>query len=253
LDKVCKLALSTLLLAISAGAQQVAFVDLTQPPPPTDKGTPKPEKDKDSDRCKNGGVGFADGFTLFDDKEPRQIHLTVVDLNSRNLVAGGQVEATIAMRNAGKKSIRIPWSTDWWTTKAGQDPDNRSWQVAEFRVFLDGSENNKVELLTLSKALYSSDFVSGSTFSLKPGEWITVRINFEVRPAHPAYEQIKKEDDAALRVEWFHTTRSYRVKDCGVTLGHYPYRDAYEQENSGTQVRVAERPPEESNKAEPHQ
>jgi hypothetical protein len=211
LKRIAKLALTIPFLAISAAGQQIASVVLTQPAPATDKASDTTQT-KENATCGKVGVGFADGYTLYPDKQLRRIHLAITDLDSKNLVVEGQVEATVKMRNIGKEPMQIPWSTDWQTTVAGQDPDNRSWEFGTFRVFLGEGKRNEVELVGLSQGLYASTFVAGSSLTLKSGEWVTARIRLEVKSAHPSYEQIGKETKPVLHVEWFQTGRSRRIK-----------------------------------------
>jgi hypothetical protein len=250
LKRTIKLAPVIAILAIPAPWQQIASVDLTPPAPTVDKASDDTLA-KENAACGKVGVGFADGWAFYPDKKPRRIHLAITDLSSKDLVVDGHIEATVEMRNTGDESVQIPWSTDWQTTVAGQDPENRSWEFGMFRVFLGQGKSNEVELVDLSQGLYASRFVTGSSLTLKSGEWVSARIKVQVKSAHPAYEQIDQETKPVLHVEWFQTGRYRRFKDCGVTLGYFPYKDAYEQESPSVAVRIDKRPTEESKTTAP--
>ena len=228
----------------------MASVDLRQ------AAAPEPTKTVESDENPGGcekdkmSVGFADGIILSDDKEPRPIRVAFTYLSSLNLKAGSEIEATVQLLNTGKKEIQIPWNTEWETTSFGQDMNDRTWQVGEFRVKLSGKQHNS-ELEGLSKILYASTFVPGSSLILKPGQWISAQINFKVDVARPAYMEMD-EGEAELSVEWFQTNRSRTEKDCSVMLGYYPFRGFYEQENPSVKVQIKRVKPDE-NQREPSQ
>jgi hypothetical protein len=247
LKRPVQLVLSSLLLAISTPGQQVASIDLRQPV------TQDPAKIADSTENPGGcekdkmSVGFADGVTRSDDGELRPIRVALISLSSQKLKAGTEIEATVQFLNSGKKEIQIPWSTDWETTITGQDPNAHTWQVGEFRVHLKGKQHS-AELQGLSKILYASTFVPGTSLSLKPGQWISAQINFTVEVARPAYMQMD-DGEAELSVEWFQTVRSRDEKDCRVMLGYYPFRGFYQQENASVPVQVEKKEPEENKKA----
>jgi hypothetical protein len=78
--------------------------------------------------------------------------------------------------------------------------------------------------------LYASKFVSGSSLTVKPGEWITARISFRIAVQNPKFEEVNL-GRAALAMEWFQTVRTRIGKDCGVTLGYFPYDSFYNNEN----------------------
>jgi len=242
LNKTAQLALLTLVLAVPASGQQVASVDLTHLTPVAE--TPKNSEDpKTVGGCEKLTPGIiADGFTESDDKQPRPIRVTFINLSSLKLRTGDELEATVQLLNSGTKGIEIPWSTEWETTIAGQDPSSRSWTVGAFEVHIKGKEN-RAELKG-PQDLYGSQFVAGSSLTLKPGQWITARINFVVDVAHPQYEQLD-EGEAKLWVEWFQTTRSRGQKDCQVSQGYFPFK-SYQQENPPVSVQVEKNGPDEN-------
>jgi hypothetical protein len=126
----------------------------------------------------------------------------------------------------------------------GQDPDNRSWEFGEFRMSIRDKQNTHYydRLVTTSQPLYASQFVPGSNLTLKPGEWITARISFRIEVQNPTFEEVNV-GTAALAMEWFQTVRTRVVKDCGVTLGYFPYDDPFESRNRTVIAKVQiERP-----------
>jgi hypothetical protein len=230
-------------MATSAEAQQIASKDLLRPSTVVPAPTQKAEKTEYPKGCeKMGGVGFADGVTMAKDNKPRQIKLELVSISDTNLIIGSEIVATVKLQNAGTNPIQIPWSTDFRTTHDGQDPDNRTWEFGQIEITLRDKRNYFTGLINTSQPLYGSTFVPGSMLTIKPGEWITMQISVRIAKEHPAYEQLT-EGPADLAVEWFQTVRTRVSKDCGVTLGYFPYDSFYNNENRVVVRKVEISPP----------
>lgn len=118
----------------------------------------------------------------------------------------------------------------------GQDPDSRSWEVAEFEMSIRDKTNPNYydRLVTTSQPLYASRFVPDSFLTLERGKWITARISFRVEVQNPKFEELSIGTNI-LALEWLQTGRTRRVKDCGVMIGYYPYDD-YEPSHSRSEV-----------------
>lgn len=155
---------------------------------------------------------------------------------------GSEIIATAKLQNLGSKPIQIPWSTDFRTTMEGQDPNNRSWEFGEFRMSLRDKQNSDYydRFVTTSQPLYASKSVPGSYLTLKPGEWITARISFKIGVQNPKFEEVSV-GTAALAMEWFQTVRTRVVKNCGVTLGYFPYDDPFHVSQSESSRRSSNR------------
>jgi hypothetical protein len=233
-------------VTIVVHAQQVASKDLLRPPAALAATAPHQvdEKPESSKGCSKMGGGIADGVTLGEDKLPRKISIDLVKISSTKLAIGSEIVATAKLQNVGEKSVQIPWSTDFRTTMDGQDPDNRFWEFGEFRMSIRDTRNPNYydRLVTTSQPLYASKFVADSNLTLKPGEWITAQISFKVEVQNPKFEELNV-GTADLAMEWFQTVRTRSVKDCGVTLGYFPYDDPFDSLNRKVVARVQiERP-----------
>jgi hypothetical protein len=227
-------------------AQQVASKDLLRPPVALAATTraqvdEKPESPKG---CSKMSGGIADGVTLGEDKKPRKISIDLVKISSTKFAIGSEIVAIAKLQNVGEKPVQIPWSTDFRTTMDGQDPDNRFWEFGQFQMSLRHTRNPNYydRLVTTSQPLYGSKFVADSNLTLKPGEWITAQISFRIQVQNPKFEELNVRQ-ADLAMEWFQTVRTRSVKDCGVTLGYYPYDDPFDSLNRKVVARVQiERP-----------
>lgn len=213
-----------LLLPVSAEAQQVASKDLLNPS--TDVAAPIQKDEKPE--YPSGCGAFVDGVALTKDRTPRQIKLEMLSISDTDLILGSEIVATVKLQNADRNSIQIPWSTDLQTTLHGQDPNNRRWEFGQFQIALRNKNNGYGynSLMNTSQPLYGSTLAPGTMLTVKPGEWITAQISFRVTVEDPRYEKIT-EGPADLTVEWFQTVRTRVVKDCGVTLGYFPYDSFY--------------------------
>jgi hypothetical protein len=236
LTRVCWIVLLVLAPIGRMHAQEIASTDLAQPSVTSVVPQQEQIKHEFATSCGKPGVGFADGVVSTDSHAPIKIEVDVVSIGDTRLVIGHSVEATIRLKNTGAKPIQIPWSTDFRTTQDGQDPKMRSWNVGWFEVSLKNKETvDNVELKSKSQNLFASKLVSGSSLTIKPGEWISVQIAFNVEMQHPQFERLEK-GDSELSVEWFQTARTRRVADCGVTLGYFTY--TYQQINPLVAVEV---------------
>lgn len=234
--RVCEIAFLALVPAASSHAQQIASTDLAHQAVTVVDPHQERNEDEFPTSCGKPGVGFADGVVLTDDRKPRKIEVELVTTSNTRLLIGTNVEATIRLKNVGAEPIQIPWSTDFHTTENGQDPKTRSWDVGWFQPKLKSTEpNNNAELKSMSQNLFASKLVSGSSLTIRSGEWITAQISFKVEAQNPTFEQVKQ-GTAELSVEWSQTARTRRVAGCGVTLGYFTY--IYQQNNPSITVAV---------------
>jgi hypothetical protein len=226
-------------LAISANAQQIASTNLLRPCVADAALTEPVEKSEESNECATGGVGFADGVTLNKDKVPRKIRVELVQIDRTRVVMGSEIAATAKLQNMSNRPIQIPWSTDFQTTMKGQSPDERYWDFGEFRMSVRDKHNKHYfdRLVTTSRPLYASRIVPGSSLTVKPGEWITARISFKVKVQNQKFVELNV-GEADLAMEWFQTSRSRVVKNCGVTLGYFPYDDPFDSLNRRVVARI---------------
>jgi hypothetical protein len=167
----------------------------------------------------------------------KKMKVELVSLRDEKLVIETESEAIVRLENIGNQPIKIPWSRNY-PDNDGQEPDDRSWEAGLFKLKLTSKRGSEVDLKNMSQVLLASETVTGSKLTLKPGEWISAQIKFRVEVQHPEYEKLE-EGESKLLVEWFQTNRTYEVKDCGFTLGYYPYdRHYYQQENPAIGVKV---------------
>src|SRR5215470_4683875 len=118
-----------------AHAQQVASKDLLRSAAAVTATTPKQTEQEGQKGCEKLAVGrYVDGVTLDEDKKPRKLSVGLVEISTNKLTIGSEVTAIAKLQNIGSKSVQIPWSTDIHTTTDAQDPDDLSWEVAEFRM-----------------------------------------------------------------------------------------------------------------------
>jgi len=239
IPRVSQITLLVLAPTIMAHAQ-VASKDLLRLPAAFTARTPAETEQKmdQANGCPNKS-GFRDGVTLDPDKKPRKLKVELVKISSKKLPMDSEIIATAKLQNIGRKSIRIPWNTDFQTTKDGQIPEDRSWEFAEFRVSIRDRENSEYfdQLVTTSQPLYGSEFVAGSYLTLRPGEWITARISFRVALRRPQFEKLST-GTADLAMEWFQTARTHVEKDCGVTFGYFPYDNPFKSLNRRVVAKV---------------
>jgi len=216
--------LVVLSLAGAASAQEVGSKNLTSPAEVQQATQANANLEPQFNECKElTGPGFVDGFTRDRDNKPRKLRVELVKISTLKLVLGSEITAIAKLQNVDRKSIQIPWSTDFRTISDGQSAYDLAWEVAEFRMSIRDRQNPHYydKLVMTSPPLYASKFVPGSYLTMKPGEWITAQISFKVA-VRRSFEKLDLGTNK-LALEWFHTARTRVVKDCGVTLGYFPY------------------------------
>ena len=235
-------------------AQQVASKDLVRSPAAVMATIPAQTEQEPGHAkgCAEWGAGFVDSVTLNEDKRTRKLKVGLVKISITKLVIGTEIIATAKLQNIGSKSVQIPWSTDFSATMDSQDPDDRSWEFAEFRMSIRDKQNATYfdRLVTTSQPLYASEVIPGSYLTLKPGEWITARISFRVDVQRPEFEKLSV-GTAGLAMQWFQTVRTRVVKNCGVTLGYFSHEDRFSSLNRRVVAQVQIEPPAATAKAAP--
>jgi len=147
-----------LLLVSPALGQQIASVDLTQPPK-SNSTSQNQKKTALPDGCERILPGIiADGLVMPKDNQPRAIVLEIISVSADKAPVGSELRADVRLRNSGKQSIQIPWSTDPSTVTDGQVPGHLEWEGASFEVLLRRELDNDVVLVTLTSPLYGSKF-----------------------------------------------------------------------------------------------
>jgi hypothetical protein len=231
-------ALLTVLLAATVGGQQIASADLSHPRVVASL-SEKTGQEKPAVGCRDMIGGVADGYVVAAD-QPNRIQVEILKIDDEHLMIGADVDGTIKLENTGSQPIRIPWSTDVATTAHSQELNHSSWETGGFRIKLKNKDSTSVELRSTSQILFASPSVSESTLTIRPGEWITVRISFRVEAQNPEYGQVQ-EGASELIVEWVQISRTREVKDCTVTFGYYNFDPSYRQTNPHLTVTVEPR------------
>jgi hypothetical protein len=232
-------ALVLLLLADVAFSQQVGMVSLADPEPAPVVAQTK--GDKLGSGCTQETVGkMANGFIKPDGSQPRRISLEVVNLSSDRLeVGGGDILAEVRLRNVGETPIQIPWSRDSSVMRKAPSPDHLDWEQGSFRVVLRGKQDHTIALKSAESWLFGSQFVTGSQMTIKPGEWVTAFLNFEVVRMYQTSSSAEFPiGDAELFVEWQQARRVWNREKCTWSRAWFDYEHYYKQERRTIAVQI---------------
>jgi hypothetical protein len=222
------------MLVSSAQAQQIASVDLSHLQKQAAPGR-KQEKTVIPKGCEKLIPGaMADGIVSPRDDEPREIEVEMVKLSNENPVIGSEVQGEVQFRNSGKYPKQIPWSTEPKRIEKGQNPNHLSWEEANFKIVLKGSEL----LENLSQPLLGARISAGSELTIQPGEWVTVTVKFKLAPQYPIPGRSIRKGKRELLVRWDQAARSWGIKNCAVTTGWFDYRNYYRQKNPTVTINV---------------
>jgi hypothetical protein len=234
--KVALYASLSLLVVSRVLGQQIASVDLTQPPR-SNSTSQDQQKTALPDGCEKILPGiFADGVVVPKDQQPRAIVLEIVGVSADKAALGSELRADVRLRNSGKQSIQIPWSTDPSTVTDGQVAGHLQWEGGSFEVLLRGElDDNDVLLVTLTSPLFGSKFSPGSLLTMQPGESVIAKIKFKLE-SHSVRPVPLKEGKMELLVKWGQVARYQEVADCKMRNGYYQYH--YEQKNMTMPIQV---------------
>jgi hypothetical protein len=113
------------------------------------------------------GLGYRDGETVPKVGRPARIS---VELRTKRLKIGSEVEGPVRLNNTGSEAIENPW-TDYRTTKTGQDSSDRQWEAGLVRIPVRSKPSGQVRLGDLSQVLLAAPR-TGSKPTIRPGERI---------------------------------------------------------------------------------
>jgi hypothetical protein len=218
-------------MAISARAQHVASIDLSRLSAPTKSAGELPLP-KGCEKLLPGPLG--DGAVIPPKNESREIVVELIN-QSHDLVIGNVAQAEAQLRNTGKYPIWIPWSTDKTIVMSGQNPTQISWEEGNFNFVLQSHD----KLKRVTQSLYGSKVVAGSEIMIRPGEWVTAKVPFELTLEYPLPGQLIKRGEGRLHVEWEQNSYTRSIKDCKLQTGFFEYgRLFYHEQNPQVMIRL---------------
>jgi hypothetical protein len=237
--KVVLMTALILLLANHAFPQQIATIDLTRSHE-SPKQTKKQKETPPPKGCSCPGGAMYDGIVQPPDKQPRDISLELTKLSDINPAVGSEVVAEIQLKNIGKNSISIPWSTHPGVITKGQNPDSVQWEQGGFEVLLRDRRQNGFVLQSPDLPLYGSKFSAGSLLTIQPGEWVIARMNFKIADRFFG----TPEGESRLSVKWEQASRTWTRGKCGATTGWFDYNgEFYRQERPAVTIQIADSGP----------
>lgn len=222
------------ILATSTRAQQIASVDLSHPKA-TSESAQKQTKTALPKGCEKLLPGLLfDGVVMPPNHERREIVVQIVKLNNENPILGSEVQGEVHLRNSGKYSIKIPWSTNPNIIEKGQNPNSLSWEEGGFNIVL----KRNGELENQNQSLYGSRFSPGSELTIQPGEWVTATLKFKLALQYELPGRSIRRGERELLVEWEQGGGSKGIRNCTVASGWFQYRDYYRQQNPTATINV---------------
>lgn len=147
------------LVANATIAQEIGWLDLTDPHPHDRIRAPRPG----SSEC---GVGT--GF------EPSiETSITLVNLDKTLYSLGDEVTYEVKIQNTGKEPVEIPWTPHLGDLEPAEP--SQSYTYLHAAISLAFTEPNANRSFSIYANSYGSSDVAGTTRKLLPGEWVFVR------------------------------------------------------------------------------
>ena len=225
-----------LFLGGHATAQQVAKADLTVPP--KIDASQSPEKTALPDGCKQVLPGvMADGVVVEKGDQQREIVVEILNVSNEAPRVGSELEAEVRLRNAGKQSIQLPWSTDPTVIGNTHVVGNLVWEQGSFEVLLRGQQENDVLLKSLTYALYGSSSSPGSLLTIEAGEWVTASIKFRIEAEYKVGHGPWRAGKRQLLVRWTQARRSRSFANCTTATAYFRYH--YHQDDVPLNIDVS--------------
>jgi hypothetical protein len=173
-------ATSVLLIASATFAQEVGYLDLTDPAPRQRIHSPT-----------GGGIG---GFCVSGDEDSSAIPEITVSLSSIDKLAysiGEEVTFEVKIQNTGRFLIEIPWTPHLGDLEPS-DP-TRSYTYRTALLVLTLKDATSHDFLTLGKHFYGSSDVRGSIRELRPNQSIVIRVRKKIETYDARFANRTKE------------------------------------------------------------
>jgi hypothetical protein len=152
--------------SLSAVAQEIGYVDLTDGPFRESSRHP---------RTFSGGCGGSDS-------RERQVTVTLLSVDRMIYPLGEQVTFELKIQNTGRDPVIVPWTPNLADLEP-VDP-NASYKY-RIGVVLLTFKDPELREFHLSESLYGSTNVPGTLRALAPGQWFTVRGRDRTEPNSP--------------------------------------------------------------------
>jgi hypothetical protein len=223
-------------------AQQVGFLDLTQPPLIASQ---KTVNESLPAGCTKMGGGVFHGWRQPKDGKKRKIALEFVKLKSKKLAAGSEFEVGVRLTNRSHDTIEVPWAIDPAIANAGPDVDHPRFELAELGVEVVKSDGSLVRLQMLSSSLFGSQYSMGTMRKIEPGEWITAKIKVRMDSLYHFSWQTLPDGKARLIATWqqSYISRSLNRSSCQGSISRFDYDKYYEQQSKPATITIKQELP----------
>lgn len=155
---LCGSILLSLAAPLSALAQEIGYVDLTDGPSRESSRHP---------RTFSGGCGGGGS----DSREP-QVTVTLVALDQTILPLGEEVTFEVKIQNTGKNPVIVPWTPNLGDVEPADPKASYKYRIGVVVVTFKDPESRE---FSMGESLYGSEEVPGTLRELAPNHWFTVR------------------------------------------------------------------------------
>jgi len=214
---------ATVVVAVSAAAQEVGYKDLTR----EDPNPLKYKKFVSDSSCKgvSGGAG-----RLFDcPRKTYPFQLLLLSVDPSEIQAGGEVIAILRLRNVGHDPALVPWLTD--PDQIELPDDNGTFEFVEAdlaaNIVPDGGDGRAhAGYVQIPVHLYGAKEVPGSLQEVGPGEYFDMAIRLVLDCKTEMHQcQSLEPGSARLSFTWTELNSRETYKKCGTESSKIAIRE----------------------------
>jgi hypothetical protein len=182
--RTVQIAGAALLMASTAFAQEIGWLDLTDRHP------------RERVRTPHAGSGECPGIASFDASPSVDITLMYLDKTSYSI--GEEVTYEVNIRNTGKEPIEIPWTPHLGDLEPADPSEPYTYLHAAISLdFVEPDSNRSFSIYAYS---YGAADVAGTTRMLRPGQSAFVRARQEL-DSYEEWWQRRVNDSSGLKVK----------------------------------------------------
>jgi len=160
-------------------------------------------------------------------EKPDKIELTIVKVSPAKLQVGKAFTATLRLKNASPKAVRIPWQPDGEQVVPPSADGSEQYEVADvdFHLATTGKTGPAMPLET-EGALFAHPSNPATYFTVEPGRWVDIILKGTVACGiSHCIGEVKADEHATLTARWYQRLLTHQVNGCNEDHGAYTVRE----------------------------
>ena len=151
---------------------------------------------------------------------PKDLELTIVQTWPAKLEIGNDFNATVRLKNIGTAAVLVPSAPDGeGLLRPSADGTEEKYEVGDVSFRLTTGRQHGIPVyLNSAGALFADPDNNGGYLSLKPGNWLEIKIHARVECGmENCMGEIPPDNNAQLTAWWYQRVLSHHVSGCDET------------------------------------